>query len=101
MPSALVNSVITRPQPVRLRMNWRNTVSVTPAMGARMVAGAISTALLESGAAMRKVAGTRTPLGIEVAAAGFSQYLRIGASILTANQSEAGCRNRYRRQAGI
>src|SRR5512146_3520849 len=32
-----------RPQPPRPRMKRRNTVSVTPAIGARTVAGAIST----------------------------------------------------------
>ena len=54
------------------------------------VAGAISTALLESGASMRKVAGTRTPAGIGVACAGFSQYFRIDRSILPANEGAAG-----------
>src|SRR5580658_6675804 len=42
-PCELVNSVMIRPQPSRLRMKRRNTVSVTPAMGARTVAGAIFT----------------------------------------------------------
>src|ERR1700738_4667079 len=40
-PWELVNSVMIRPHPPRLRMNRRNTVSVTPAIGARTVAGAI------------------------------------------------------------
>src|ERR1700758_1990252 len=40
MPWELVNSVISRPQPPRLRIKRRNTVSVTPAMGASTVAGA-------------------------------------------------------------
>src|SRR5580658_6872345 len=42
-PCELVNSVMISPQPSRLRMKRRNTVSVTPAMGARTVAGAIRT----------------------------------------------------------
>src|SRR5258708_34942258 len=42
-PSAEVNSVMIRPHPPRLRMKRRKTVSVTPAMGARTVAGAIWT----------------------------------------------------------
>jgi len=42
-PSAEVNSVMISPQPPRLRMKRRKTVSVTPAMGASTVAGAIST----------------------------------------------------------
>src|SRR5215831_6025050 len=44
MPSAEVNSVMMRPHPPRLRMKRRKTVSVTPAMGARIVAGEIVTA---------------------------------------------------------
>src|SRR4029077_14201384 len=40
-PWELVNSVMIRPHPPRLRMNRRNTVSVTPAIGARTVAGVI------------------------------------------------------------
>src|SRR5438874_1754736 len=39
MPSELVNSVISRPHPPRLRMTRRKSVSVTPAMGARTAAG--------------------------------------------------------------
>src|ERR1700731_4720072 len=42
-PCELVNSVMIRPHPPRLRINRRNTVSVTPAIGARTVAGAIRT----------------------------------------------------------
>ena len=42
-PCELVNSVIIRPQPPRLRMKRRKTVSVTPAIGARTVAGATGT----------------------------------------------------------
>ena len=41
-PCELVNSVMMRPQPPRFRMKRRKTVSVTPAMGASTVAGAIS-----------------------------------------------------------
>src|ERR1700674_939756 len=39
MPSELVNSVISKPQPPRPRMTRRKSVSVTPAMGARTAAG--------------------------------------------------------------
>ena len=42
-PWELVNSVMISPHPPRLRMNRRKTVSVTPAMGASTVAGAIFT----------------------------------------------------------
>src|SRR5712692_11862128 len=41
MPSELVNSVISRPQPPRPRMTRRKSVSVTPAMGASTAAGRI------------------------------------------------------------
>src|ERR1700730_3215318 len=41
-PWELVNSVIMSPQPPWARIRRRNTVSVTPAMGARTVAGASS-----------------------------------------------------------
>src|SRR6202140_4155176 len=43
-PSPEVNSVIIKPHPPRLRMKRRKTGSVTPAMGARTVAGEIVTA---------------------------------------------------------
>ena len=43
MPSADVNSVMISPHPPKLRMKRRKTVSVTPAMGASTVAGAIRT----------------------------------------------------------
>ena len=52
-PCELVNSVISSPQPPRPRMNRRNTVSVTPAMGASTVAGETATAPME------KLAGKR------------------------------------------
>jgi hypothetical protein len=42
-PCELVNSVIISPHPPWLRIRRRNTVSVTPAMGASTVAGAIRT----------------------------------------------------------
>ena len=42
-PCELVNSVMISPQPPRLRMKRRNTVSVTPAIGASTVAGAMRT----------------------------------------------------------
>src|SRR5437762_3134056 len=73
MPSAEVNSVMIRPHPPRLRMNRRKTVSVTPAMGASTVAGAISTPPIET------CGGTGTA-GVGMAdapvATGVSQYLR-------------------------
>src|SRR5437867_12548258 len=47
-PWELVNSVMIRPHPPRLRIKRRNTVSVTPAMGARTVAGATCTAPIVS-----------------------------------------------------
>src|SRR5690348_7146724 len=46
-PCELVNSVMIKPQPPRLRMNRRNTVSVTPAIGASTVAGVIVTGPIE------------------------------------------------------
>ena len=42
-PCELVNSVMISPQPPSPRINRRKTVSVTPAIGASTVAGAIST----------------------------------------------------------
>src|ERR1035438_2549186 len=47
-PCELVNSVIINPQPPRPRMKRRKTVSVTPAMGASTVAGAIFTGPIEN-----------------------------------------------------
>src|SRR6266851_1836064 len=41
MPSELVNSVISKPQPPRPRITRRKSVSVTPAMGASTAAGRI------------------------------------------------------------
>ena len=46
-PCELVNSVMISPQPLRLRMKRRKTVSVTPAMGASTVAGAMLTGPIE------------------------------------------------------
>src|ERR1039458_9335892 len=43
MPSLETNSVIIRPQPPRRLMKRRKTVSVIPAMGARMCAGRMAT----------------------------------------------------------
>src|SRR5271166_3420007 len=70
MPSAEVNSVIIRPQPPRLRMKRRKTVSVMPAMGASTVAGLISTPPSVTDA------GTRAPAGA-VRWAGLSKNLVI------------------------
>src|SRR5437763_1215182 len=38
-PCELIKSVMMRPQPLKPRMKRRKTVSVTPAIGARTVAG--------------------------------------------------------------
>ena len=69
-PAAEENSVMIRPQPERLRMNRRKTVSVTPAIGARTVAGAISTV------PRRNLAGTGESPVRSLSFAGLSQYLR-------------------------
>jgi len=45
-PSALVNSVITRPHPPRRLMSRRNTLSVSPAMGDRKVGGSTIKSLM-------------------------------------------------------
>ncbi|BDC50832.1 hypothetical protein F183_A31480 [Bryobacterales bacterium F-183] len=42
-----VNSVISKPQPPCERIKRRNTVSVTPAIGARTVAGDMGTGPIE------------------------------------------------------
>jgi len=54
-PCELVNSVISSPQPPWLRIRRRNTVSVTPAMGANTVAGrtGIGPTLYEEGKSKR------------------------------------------------
>src|SRR5579884_2018638 len=64
MPSAEVNSVIIRPQPPRLRMKRRKTVSVTPAIGARTVAGRISTPPRETQAGTRASGGATRSAGL-------------------------------------
>src|SRR5664279_1747304 len=87
MPSAEVNSVIIRPHPPRLRMKRRKTVSVMPAMGARTVAGRISTVPRVTDA------GTRTPGGA-TRSAGLSKNLGTD-SIVTA--CGAGLRPRWDR----
>src|SRR6185503_6516296 len=81
MPSAEVNSVMISPHPPRLRMNRRNTVSVTPAMGASTVAGAMrtfpmvnqeGTGVVLAGVVLASVARAPSPAsGPEL-----SQYLR-------------------------
>src|SRR4051812_48488732 len=65
-PSAEVNSVSIMPQPPSSLMKRRKTVSVTPAIGARRVAGAISTL------PMRTDCGTTAPAGARFST-GFSQ----------------------------
>jgi len=62
-----------RPHPPRLRMKRRNTVSVTPAMGAKTVAGSIGTFPIITRAGTVATARA-TPLAS--AFNGFSQYLR-------------------------
>src|ERR1700693_5622253 len=62
-----------RPHPPRLRMKRRNTVSVTPAMGAKTVAGSIGTFPIITLAGTIATARARTPAPT---LAGFSQYLR-------------------------
>jgi hypothetical protein len=55
-PWELVNSVMISPHPPRLRMNRRKTVSVTPAMGASTVAGAIFTDPIDKWVGKRNMA---------------------------------------------
>ena len=50
IPCELVNSVMIRPHPPRSRIMRRKTVSVTPAMGASTVAGAMATPPIRSSA---------------------------------------------------
>src|SRR5690349_4765327 len=59
------------PQPPRFRIKRRNTVSVTPAIGASTVAGRISTPPSVTEAGTWRLTATASPL------AGPSQYLRI------------------------
>src|SRR6266852_5118690 len=69
MPSAEVNSVMIRPHPPRFRMKRRKTVSVTPAMGARTVAGEMVTApnRTDSGTGICSArAGTPAPISLEL-----------------------------------
>src|SRR3984893_7825532 len=76
MPSADVNSVMISPHPPRLRMKRRKTVSVTPAMGASTVAGAMRTVPIvtdDGTGVMVDVARGPWP----VFGSGLSQYLRI------------------------
>src|SRR5580700_9341486 len=61
------------PHPPRLRMKRRNTVSVTPAMGAKTVAGSIGIFPIITLAGTVATARARTPAPTF---AGFSQYLR-------------------------
>src|SRR5437588_399649 len=64
------------PQPLKFLMKRRNTVSVTPAMGARMVAGAMRTAPKFTDA------GTPGALLIGRSMTEFSQYLRMAAALI-------------------
>src|SRR6185312_5409931 len=82
MPSAEVNSVMIRPHPPRFRMKRRNTVSVTPAMGASTVAGAIRTFPIVNEDGTDCVARTPSPAsGPEL-----SQYLRTPLFYLSPNR---------------
>src|SRR4029077_13103576 len=73
MPSAEVNSVMMSPHPPRSRMKRRKTVSVTPAMGARTVAGAICTSPIFTRSGTGEHARARTPASTLPE---LSQYLR-------------------------
>src|SRR5437879_4374393 len=84
-PCELVNSVMMRPRPPRLRMKRRKTVSVTPAMGARTVAGATRTLPI------RTSEGTQTSSGM-ACERGLSQDLRIGNGLILPGKSEYGGR---------
>src|SRR6476661_4026765 len=90
MPSAEVNSVMISPHPPKFRMNRRNTVSVTPAMGASTVAGAMRTLPIAS------EAGTGTACVVCVARAPspasgpeLSQYLRTSLFYLCPPKTKA------------
>src|SRR5512146_1902908 len=76
MPSAEVNSVMIRPQPPRLRMKRRNTVSVMPDMGASRVAGAMRTPPRETESGTRAETESVARAPSPAALAGVSQYLR-------------------------
>src|SRR5207244_12931155 len=67
MPSELVNSVISSPQPPRPRMTRRKSVSVTPAMGARTAAGRIVKSRIWKNAGVMKLRSLlcRRVLGIQ------------------------------------
>src|ERR1700721_2263116 len=62
-----------RPHPPRLRMKRRNTVSVTPAMEAKTVAGSIGIFPIITLAGTVATARAMTPAS---ASTGFSQFLR-------------------------
>src|SRR5271167_2569974 len=61
------------PHPPRLRMKRRKTVSVTPAMGARTVAGAMVTAPMEREAGTTRVARALPPASTASTSAELSQ----------------------------
>src|SRR5690348_18293970 len=102
-PSAEVNSVMISPQPdcwlliaastsaesdsrlkrLALRMKRRKTVSVTPAMGARTVAGATSTPPMDT------EAGTRAAVGI-ACSIGLSQFFFIASPFLRKSPRAGG-----------
>src|SRR5262249_35785022 len=66
-----------------LRMKRRKTVSVTPAMGARMVAGEMRTLPIWTDS------GTFAPWGTATVAIGFSQNLCISSDYFTMGDAEA------------
>src|SRR5512135_3725031 len=91
MPSAEVNSVMIRPQPPRLRIKRRNTVSVMPDMGASSVADAMRTPPRETDSGTRPLDVARAPS--PAAFAGVSQYLRTELSYQDLRgHSRPGCR---------
>src|SRR6201995_4985065 len=97
MPSAEGNSVIINPHPPRLRMKRRKTVSVTPAMGARTVAGEMLTAPMDSEGGTTCVARAPPP-----ASAAESEAPELSQNFFTVNDfitsllqpSVAKCRSR-------
>src|SRR5882757_5813245 len=94
IPCELVNSVMISPQPPRLRMKRRNTVSVTPAMGASTVAGAMRTLpiVTDVGTGTVCVAESDSPApGVEV-----SQNLRINPFYLQAKNKALAKKARAR-----
>src|SRR5580704_17042537 len=97
-PSALVNSVMISPQPPSERITRRKTVSVTPAIGARIVAGQIarSRILISVGNIMQLYfmevipAGRPVPPDPAAAADAFAVGAESAARLLTGVTNVAG-----------